>query len=241
MAGVDYILHLFVGNTHKNDMNCTDLQCGTVRVRQVEQKSPCTLPALEWCPKLHRKWRPTRFETHLVSGRKWQGIRWPVRSSLCSPFMTPSSTQTDMYCTDVQYVTGRVWQVEQEFHVPCRLSVGAPKLHQNWGPPGNLKLTLFLDETGWRSIAFFTCSLAPHKRYRSHSSAVRYRASAAGQTGSPCTLPAPGCSPKLHQKRLPTVFETKLVSGQKCLAIDCILHLFVGAAQAIWIARNCSA
>ena len=52
---------------HTSDMDCTDLQCGTVRVWRDEPEihspggNPCTWPALGYCLKLNRKWRPDQI------------------------------------------------------------------------------------------------------------------------------------------------------------------------------------
>ena len=193
MAGVDCIFHLLVGVAQATSI-AHDLQSVLQRrVRQVdlEVHVPCRLSKIGVRADL-------KLTLFLAENG---GILRPVRSSLCSPFMTHLRLRNGSIgdCQELQCVTRRVRQVEPDIHVPCRLPVGAQNCTKNRRRP-DLKLTLFLVDNWLASIAFFTCSLAPHKRYGLHRSAVCYTASAAGRTGNPCTWPALGYCPKLNRK-----------------------------------------
>ena len=135
---------------HSYDMDCTELQCVTGRVRQVEPEDPCTLPALGWCPKLHQKWGPTGFETHLVVWSKMAEFESSVRSSLCSPLMTPFVYATEGFgdCTRTAVCHRARCGKSNRKSMSLAGSRLVPKKAPKIAADPDLKLTLFLVENG---------------------------------------------------------------------------------------------
>ena len=211
MAGFDellalhFALHLWRLSSMPRKVLGIAQKCSVLQseLRQVEPGNPCTLAGSRLVStKLHQKWGPTGFETHLVSCRKLVRIPW------YSSLVRWRRTSYDMDCTELQCVTGRVRQVEPEVHVPCRLSVGAKNRTKNGGRTGfEAHLVSCPKRAEYETSCTLHCALrsptpsSPQRKYWGlPRTAVCYRVRAASRTGNQCTLPALGWCPKLHQK-----------------------------------------